>query len=117
MKSLEKVPKKHLCLSISLRDYEQVIHDKAKTTCRSLSQYARKMVLGKPVTVYYRDQSYDEFTEAYISFKRDLDVILEKGRFTAVEKGWLQAQIENIKDVVVKLYDHVCENRDDKEHS
>jgi hypothetical protein len=86
MKTLERVPKKHLGLKLSMPEYERVIHNKAKTTCRSLSQYARKMILGKPITVYYRNQSYDEFTEAYVSFKRDLDVILEKGLLTEMEK-------------------------------
>jgi MobC-like protein len=34
-----------------------------ETTCRSVSEYARKVLLQKPVRVLYRNQSFDDFEE------------------------------------------------------
>lgn len=95
-------------------EQERVREIMAKTTCRSFSSYIRKIIFDEPVTVYYRNKSYDDFTEAYVSFKRDLDVILGKGFLTETEKEWLYKEIIIIKETVSKLYDYVRENRTDE---
>lgn len=111
MPGSKKPRKKGLYIYLSPSEYDRVMQDKSNTTCRSVSEYARIKMLDKPLTVCYRDRSYDDFTEAYISFKRDLDGILKNGSITPAEKDWLLGQIITIKDVVEKLYDHVCENK------
>ena len=115
MKTFEKEPRKFVGVSISMSQYRRVIQQAGKTTCRNLSEYMRKKIVGEPLTLYYRNQSYDEFTEAYVNFKRDLDAILEKGLLGEPEKQWLQEEIVNIKEIIVKLYDHVSKNWSDKE--
>jgi hypothetical protein len=102
---------KAFTIYLSLADEEEVSRTLENSNCRNKSEYGRKMLLGKPVTVYYRNQSYDNFTEAYVDFKRDLDIILEKGKFTDEERGWILEEIKSIKDIVVKLYDHVRASR------
>lgn len=101
---------KPLGISMSATDRERVRQDLAKTPYRSLSEYMRKKIFDEPVTIYYRNKSYDIFTEAYTAFKRDLDVILEKGTFTEVEKKWLCEEIRIVKDIIAQLYDHVRES-------
>jgi hypothetical protein len=45
------------------------------TTCRSLSEYARKVLLSKPVVVKYRNQSADQFLAEMLLFKNELSAI------------------------------------------
>lgn len=46
-----------------------------KTTERALSNYMRKVILHKPVTIRYRNQSADDFLQEMIVMKRELSAI------------------------------------------
>jgi hypothetical protein len=43
--------------------------------CRSLSEYSRNVLLGKKVTVIYRDRSMDEVLEEFILLRQELNFI------------------------------------------
>lgn len=45
------------------------------TTCQKISDYIRKTSLHKPVTVFYRNQSADEFLAEMIGLKNELNAI------------------------------------------
>src|SRR5882672_3520049 len=92
--------RKRLLIYLNQSEKERVQQASNNTIYRSISEYGRKMILGEPVTVYYRNQSYDHFTEAYIEFKKDLDLILEKGVFSEMDKKWLYTQIKIITDTI-----------------
>lgn len=47
----------------------------SKTTCRKLSEYARNVLLQKPVRIKYRNQSADEFLHEMLQFKKELNAI------------------------------------------
>jgi len=44
-----------------------------ETTCRSLSEYARKVLLNKPVTVIHRNASIDSLIDVVNEVRRDID--------------------------------------------
>ena len=46
-----------------------------KSTCRKLSDYHRKVLLHKPVTVNQRNQSLDDFMEEMILLRSELNSI------------------------------------------
>ena len=46
-----------------------------KTTCRKLSEYARKVLLDKPLTVTYRNLSLDDFMQEMVRLRTDLNAI------------------------------------------
>jgi len=46
-----------------------------QTTCQTLSEYARKTVLGKPIIMKYHDASMDVFIEQMIELKDELRAI------------------------------------------
>src|SRR5665213_3672578 len=46
-----------------------------KTRFRKLSEYMRNVLLDKPVTVNYRDQSMDDMLEELILLRRELNAI------------------------------------------
>ena len=56
-------------------EYEQLTERFKATTSRRLSQYLRRMLLGKPVQVRYRNQSADEFLSVALQLKRELSTI------------------------------------------
>lgn len=45
------------------------------TTCSKLSEYVRLVILGKPVTVTYRNQAADDFLKEMIQLKNELNAI------------------------------------------
>ena len=46
-----------------------------KTTCQSLSEYSRNVLLKEPVTVRYRNASADDFLEEMVGLKKELNAI------------------------------------------
>jgi hypothetical protein len=45
------------------------------TTCRNLSEYARHVLLNKPVTIKQRNQSLDDFMTEMIRLRNELNAI------------------------------------------
>jgi len=56
-------------------EYEQLAERFKTTTSRHLSQYLRRMLLGKPIQVRYRNQSADEFLSVALQLKKELTTI------------------------------------------
>ena len=55
----------HVRLNLRLTEQEwKEIHEyAANSNCRSVSEYARKVLTELPVNVFYRNQSFDDFEE------------------------------------------------------
>lgn len=88
--------KKWISFRIKPDEYDK-IHDLfTSTTCRKLSEYARKVLLNKPVVVKYRNQSADEFLAAMIPLKNELNAI-GKNFNQAVKKLHTLNQISEFK--------------------
>ena len=70
-------PRRTRRLHVRLTDSElQLLNDRlAQTTCQQLSEYARRLLLQKPVTTYHRNQSLDELLPHLISTKNDLSAL------------------------------------------
>jgi len=66
------------------------------TTCRKLSEYARKVLLNKPVVVNYRNQSADEILSEMIQLKAELNA-LGNNFNQAVKKLHTLAKISEFK--------------------
>ncbi|MBL4674605.1 MAG: plasmid mobilization relaxosome protein MobC [Mucilaginibacter sp.] len=56
-------------------EYEMINNRFKKTRFRKLSEYVRSVLLGKPVTIFYRDRSMDELLEEMISMRQELNAI------------------------------------------
>ena len=77
-------------------EYIQIDKHFRSTTCRKLSDYARKVLLNKPVVVKYRNESADEFLSAMIPLKNELNMI-GKNFNQAVKKLHTLNQISEFK--------------------
>jgi hypothetical protein len=66
---------KWLHLRLKPDEYTKLQKQFKKTTCRKLSDYARKILLGKPVVATYRNQSLDDFMTEMMHLRSELNSI------------------------------------------
>jgi len=66
---------KWLHIRVTPDEYEKINTRCSKTTCRMVSDYCRKILFSKSITVYRRNQSLDEFMEEMILLRRELNAI------------------------------------------
>ena len=64
-----------LHLRLTTDDKSKIEKAFKKTTCRKLSDYARKILLGKPVVATYRNQSLDDLMAELIKLRGELNAI------------------------------------------
>jgi hypothetical protein len=75
MKAKEENKSRIIGLRLSPKEYEQVQKKCQKSTPYKLSEYVRRMVLSKPLKVYYRNQSLDELMNELIGLRKELNSI------------------------------------------
>lgn len=107
---------KIITIRLSEADYDKMMVNFGNTTCRSLTEFGTKLFTGKPVTVYYRNRSYDEFIVAAIGLKKRLEETAASAVFSETDKGWLSDEIQGIKSYLSKIYDHVRQSSTRQEH-
>jgi len=66
---------KWLHLRLTEAEYNKIHSAFAKTTTRRLSDYARKILLGKPMIGSYRNRSMDDFMAELIRLRTELNGI------------------------------------------
>ncbi len=74
-KQENEVRKKMIVVRMNNVEFEKVESLRKKTTERTLSSYARKLFLQKPVIVKYRNQSADDFLKQMLELKKELSAI------------------------------------------
>jgi hypothetical protein len=72
-------PNKNRSRKVTIRfqpgEYD-LIHERfTLTTCRKLSEYLRKLALGKPVTIITRNRSLDALMEELILLRSELNAV------------------------------------------
>ena len=75
MKETKKVRNKWLNIRVNEDEYKKIEGFSATTTCQGISEYARDVLLKKPVLVKYRNQSADELLSEMILLKNELSAI------------------------------------------
>ena len=66
-------PKRFLSIRLTEEELKEVYRQCRRSTCSSLTEYARKVLTKKPVIVKTRNQSQDELLEAMIGITKRLD--------------------------------------------
>ncbi len=66
---------KWLHLRLNPEEYAKLHKQFSKTTCRKLSDYSRKILLGKPITATHRNQSLDDFMAEMMQLRSELNSI------------------------------------------
>lgn len=70
-----EVRKKMVVIRVNDTEFEKVEKLRKRTTARSLSEYARNLLLAKPVIVKFRNRSTDDFLHEMLDLKRQLNGI------------------------------------------
>jgi len=94
MKEETKTPKHWISIRVKPAEYTTIHNHFKATTCNKLSQYVRKVLLNKPVTINYRNQSTSEVLIVLNQLKKELSITSQ-----------------NFNQVVHKLHtlDHISE--------
>lgn len=92
-------------------DVARLKEDVKNSIYRKPSEYYRKLLLGKPVTIFYRDQSFDAFVEEAIALRKEMETLLQGGVPTPDGEKRLITLQEEIKLCINKIYDYVRQNR------
>ncbi|MFV8347182.1 plasmid mobilization protein [Flavobacterium sp. ZB4P13] len=66
---------KWLHLRLTPDEYQKIVAAFSKSTCRKLSDYARKNLLQKPIVNKYRNESLDDFMAEMIRLRGELNAI------------------------------------------
>jgi hypothetical protein len=75
MENQKYKPKKWISFRVKTKEYDQIYSHFKNTTCRKLSEYARKVLLNKPVTVQLRNQTANDFLDEMVQLKNELNAI------------------------------------------
>jgi len=70
-----EVRNKWVHIRLNESEYRTITHHWQKTTTKELSEYARRVLQKKPVTVNYRNQSGEELLAEMIRLKKELNGI------------------------------------------
>ena len=66
---------KWLHIRLKEEDYNKISIKFSKSTCRKLSEYARRILLEKQITFNQRNQSLDDFMTEMIRLRNELNAI------------------------------------------
>ena len=66
---------KWLHIRLKEEDYKRINAKFSKSTCRKLSEYVRRVLLDKTITVNQRNQSLDDFMTEMIRLRNELKAI------------------------------------------
>jgi hypothetical protein len=73
-------PKRFLSVRLTSEELEEVYEQSKNSTCRSLTEYVKKVLTKKPVTVKVRNQSQDELLLTMVGIKNRLDQLAEQAQ-------------------------------------
>jgi hypothetical protein len=104
--------KKLFQINVSLKkgEYEKFIQAYKNTSYRSKAAYARKLLLGKPPTMLYRNRSLDEFIESGVQLRKLLKLLTAKESLTRDERTELQRQLGSIEYLLITIVD-LCKQK------
>jgi hypothetical protein len=104
--------KKLFQINVSLKkgDYDKFVQAYKNTSYRSKAAYARKLLLGKPPTMLYRNRSLDEFIESGVQLRKLLKLLTAKERLTGEERADLQQKLGSIEDLLITIVD-LCKQK------
>ena len=74
----EKQAKRFVSVRLTEEEFKEVYRQCENSTCRSLTEYVKKVLTKKPVTVKVRNQSQDDLLETMIGIKSRLDQLAEQ---------------------------------------
>ena len=94
-----------IALCCTKKEYEAMRELSRKSTSRSFSEYARKVLLGKPVAITHRDLSLDSLIDAINGIRNELERILDHQSLRQADIARLSVLIQEVKALFYKIAD------------
>ena len=91
---------KWLHIRLKETEYDKINLKFSKSTCRKLSEYARRILLEKQITVNQRNQSLDDFMAEMIRLRNELNAI-GNNLNQSVKKLYTLSQIKDFKSWII----------------
>ena len=91
---------KWLHIRLKEKEYDKIHQKFSKSTCRKLSEYARRVLLEKQITVNQRNQSLDDFMAEMIRLRNELNAI-GNNLNQSVKKLYTLSQIQEFKTWII----------------
>ncbi len=102
-KGMEKdssLRKRIIGLRLTLKEYEQIEKQCRKSTANKISEYVRHILFNKPITVYQRNKSLDDFMAEMVLLRNELNGIGNNFN-QAVKKLHTLQQISEFKSWII----------------
>ena len=96
-----KEAKRFLSIRLSADELQEVYNHQHQSTCRSLTEYVKKVLTAKPVTVKVRDESKEDTLQQLAAIKNRLDALAERAE--PAVNGTLLGEIADIKSSIRRI--------------
>ncbi|MDP4260060.1 MAG: hypothetical protein Q8937_17675 [Bacteroidota bacterium] len=83
----------------------------AASTCRTNAEYARKLILGKPVRGRVYNASLDILIEELVALRRELATLAGNPALSPQEKVHLNNTLALIQNKIDQIADRVCKSK------
>jgi hypothetical protein len=90
-----------LSIRLSTEEYAEVYQHLQQSTCRSLTEYVKKVLTSKPVTVKIRDQSREEILQQLTLIKSRLETLVDKT--SPADAEHLFQEVADIKSTIRQI--------------
>jgi hypothetical protein len=91
-------------IRLSQQELEKALRYYANSTCRSLSEYARKLLLQQPIKVFFRNDPFQEIRDRLLPFIEEAEKTV--GEIASLDPQFLDAYaqlLEYTEDIRVAL--------------
>ena len=95
----------HLGILMNQADIQRLKEQAARSTCGSLSEFARRLLLGKQVTVLYRNASLDTFLDEAVLLRNELTIMRQTLPWTGEHEKRMIILLEKIQSIIFKIYE------------
>jgi len=112
MRKKRNGPRKHVAVWLLEEEWKALEKKIGQTTCRSVSEYLRKVILGEPVRVLHRSQSLDDLIQEAILLRKELQSMMASIKPEKMAQGealWIT--VDKIRRCMEKMVDHVLSNK------
>ncbi len=99
-------------VKMPLSEYEHLVKEYGNTTYRSLTEYIRKRLSGKPVAIFYRSKSFDEFIDEAISLRAEMEAIRKDQPLSKENEERVIELMKRVKEKISQLVD-ICLQKSD----
>lgn len=99
----EKKPQRFLSIRLSPVELKAIYHHCKSSGCRSLTEYVKKVLTHKPVTIKIRNESLDAALLSLLSIKGSLERIDDYLADTTDTQ--LRREIATTQSLLLQLYD------------